>query len=139
MSVLEKTHRSWVAQDAACGVSPSRTALGLGLELDISGFEGRAFPGCQAGSLAAGQQPRASSGPGGGDRVQVASAEPRGEALQGARCGLSARVCAGSLSTFPGKTVMSGNRVVSQGVIKNRTESTEKWPSPGTRSEFIFY
>ncbi|PKU30283.1 rho gtpase-activating protein 26-like [Limosa lapponica baueri] len=48
-------------------------------------------------------------------------------------------VCSGSLNVFPGKVVMSGNRVVSQGGIKNSTESTEKWPSPGTPSEFIFY
>lgn len=33
---------------------------------------------------------------------------------------------------------MSGNRVVSQGVIRNSTESPEKCLSPGTPSEFIF-
>lgn len=71
--------------------------------------------------------------------MQVASAGPRGEALQGTRSGLSSWVCSGSPNVFPGKMVMSGNRVVSQGGIKNGTESTEKWLSPGTRSEFIFY
>lgn len=79
------------------------------------------------------------AGQAGEDRVQVASAEPRGEALQGSLSRLSSWVCSGSLNMFPGKMVMSGNRMVSQGVIKNSTESTEKWPSPGTHSEFIFY